>query len=852
MRKKMQKRSQRVEKRNNKGATLVTVLVGVGFLLILASITLAVSAANLHMKQIEQTMKDNFYADEQILDDVYNGIGKVTTECLSRAYADVLSQVSGTDGGAVFTTQDAAYRVFSQRFMAGLTSVMPVCSSADGDAASYSGLLNRLNSYITKDAAMAEVLGFSRTEILDENDAPMASYLAGGLPCKYVFRDVEVRYKMVNGDAAAGYTETGYEAVLTTDIEIEIPYINFFRDSSAILDYALIGNKGVYFQAGGKGENRKVEGNVYAGTDTSESPENKSKFRDVNVYGGLNIYNCSVEFDSNYLISKGDVNVRNANVTIGNTASLADTRLWAESLRTVENANKNAPVEESVLTVNGNLYLANDLELNARQSRITLNGAYYGYSNGSFGYGDSLENQEQQNLKESYQDAKAAHAQSSAIIVNGNKSQLDLSGLDTLVVAGVAYVDLRSQAYAGEAINNNGGNSLGKIEEIATGESLALKSNQYMYLAPTSCLTTSNPVKTAEAPTQVWAEGYVWFGTSKGYVNPTEPVIARQVTNRTTGEVYTYYYLNFLNNKREEYANLVLNMIDPVNGLSDMNPEIYTKFNYAQYDEIELAQIWEAKQTIMTRTLSDNVKPVITFADDTTASIYTRGAITKVGADTLASQLPADDSALSVDYVTKMGHILVKHYQYLYAELDPKEEFPLAPTTDAPNVILDPLPAITSVDAGAPVSKYVDFTGMVNGADSPDYKCGYKTHVYHGDFTLHDSNFKGVIICDGNVTIAGGSNVEGLVIASGRIYVEGGGSIVANRSIVQAILDEEATEEAKKESATERNMKYASTYLKEFRRADEDYTGKDYSDRISSTDYTDYISYRNWRKGEAN
>ena len=90
------------------------------------------------------------------------------------------------------------------------------------------------------------------------------------------------------------------------------------------------------------------------------------------------------------------------------------------------------------------------------------------------------------------------------------------------------------------------------------------------------------------------------------------------------------------------------------------------------------------------------------------------------------------------------------------------------------------------------------------------------------------------------------------MIANGKITVEGSGSIVANRSIVQAILDEERTEELKKKSATEKNRKYASTYLKEFQLMDSEYTGKDYTNRISSTEYTDYISYQNWRKGEIN
>lgn len=825
---------------NNSGSTLITVLVGVGFLLILATMTIAISAANLHMKQIEQNMKDNFYADEQILDDVYNGIGKVTTDCLSNAYADVLTQVTGSDGGAVFTTQDAAYRAFSLQFVNDLTAVMPICSSADGDASNYNGLRARLNSYITKDAAMAEVVRFTRTEILNEDNGLWNKADITQLPCKYVFRDVEVKYKQVTGDAVAGFTETGYEAVITTDIEIEIPYINFFRDSSAILDYALIGNEGIYFD----GADRDIEGNVYAGISYTETAENINKYRDETVFGGINIYNSTVDFESNYLISKGDVNMRLSNVTVGNAASLADTQLWAETVRIAENINKNAAVEKTTFNVTGNMFIANDLELNARESEVALNGKYYGYSNGSYGMGAALENQENQ-IVTLYGDA-TEHTQSSAIIINGNKSQLDLSGLDTLVIAGVAYVDLQSQAYAGEVINNKGGSSTGKIEEIATGEALALRTNQYMYLAPTTCLTVPNPVKASELSGSAWQEGATWFGVNKGYVDASDPVTAKEVMNRTTGEVYVYFFLNFVDDtKRKEYTNVVLNMIDPENNLSDMDAQVKTKWNYDQFSEAELKQIWEVKQTITSRAMSDAVKPAITLANGATANIYTRAAITQIAGDSLSSQFLDESKMHSLDYVTKMGRNLVRHYQYLYAELDPKTDFPLYTDNEV-------LPTISSVDVGAPVSKYVDFTGMVNGADSPDYKCGYKTHVYPGDFTLNDSSFKGIIICDGNVTIKGGSNVEGLVIASGKIFVEGNGKITANRSIVQAILDEELEEEAKKASATERNMKYASTYLKEFKRPDAEYTGKDYSNRVSSTDYVDYISYQNWRKGEVN
>lgn len=840
---------------NNSGSTLITVLVGVGFLLILATMTIAISAANLHMKQIEQNMKDNFYADEQILDDVFNGIGKVTTDCLSNAYADVLTQVTDSDGKAVFTTQDAAYRAFSLRFINDLIAVMPVCSSVDGDTSNYDGLRARLNSYITKDAAMAEVVRFTRTEILNEDNQTWDELDPSQLPCKYVFRDVEVKYKQVTGDAVSGYTETGYEAVITTDIEIEIPYINFFRDSSVILDYALIGNEGIYFTGANSDDGRSIEGNVYAGISADETPDNLKTYYGVEAYkeneigdykavfGGINIHDSTVNFESNYLISKGDINIKASKVTIGNATPLVDAQIWAETVRTTEDIDKSKAAEETMLTVNGNMFIANDLELNARESKVTLNGSYYGYSNGTF-VGIPLENQEKQISMLSGNATE--HTQSSAIIINGNKSELDLSGLDTLVIAGVAYVDLQSQAYAGEAINNEGGSSTGKIEEIATGEALALRTNQYMYLAPTTCLTVPNPVKASELSGSVWQEGATWFGVNKGYVDASDPVTAKEVMNRTTGEVFVYFFLNFVDDtKRKEYTNVVLNMIDPENNLSDMDAQVKTKWNYNQFSEAELKQIWEVKQTITSRAMSDAVKPAITLTNGATANIYTRAAITQIAGDSLSSQFLDETKMYSLDYVTKMGRNLVKHYQYLYAELNPRSDVPLYTDNDV-------LPSIGSVDINAPVSQFVNFDGMVNGADSPDYKCGYKTHVYSGDFTLTNSNFQGIIICDGNVTITGGSNVEGLVIARKKIFVEGNGKITANRSIVQAILDEELEEEAKKASATERNMKYASTYLRAFKRPDAEYTGKDYSNRVSSTDYVDYISYQNWRKGEVN
>ncbi|MEI3212334.1 MAG: hypothetical protein V8S42_08505 [Lachnospiraceae bacterium] len=72
---------------------------------------------------------------------------------------------------------------------------------------------------------------------------------------------------------------------------------------------------------------------------------------------------------------------------------------------------------------------------------MTLKGTYYGYNNGVFS------NQESKNLLKRNENNPVEHTQSSAFIINGNGSTLDLGGLDTLVVSGVAYIDLQSRAY---------------------------------------------------------------------------------------------------------------------------------------------------------------------------------------------------------------------------------------------------------------------------------------------------------------------------------------------------------------------------------------------------------------------
>ncbi len=805
----------------NNGSTFITVVVAVAFMAVLAAIIIAVSSANLQMKQIEYAAKKNFYTDEQILDDIYHGIGKVSAEYLARSYTEVLGKVpQAGETTAVYDTQEKAFQAFSNSFVERLKD-----KYGYGDETQ--DTLELLQSYITvEDPAKVvnpanssiEVSSYRCTEVLPVSATDSTHF-------QYAFRDVVVKYRATDSKGA----ETGFESAITTDIIIEVPYINFFQDSSRILDYALIGNQGIYIDGGdGNQSIRTISGSVYAGI--SEASWNVDRYRDEGIYGGLNLYNVKAAFTSNYLISKGDINIRKSEISIGSPATKADTQVWTESIRTVENRDRSEVIEQSFLAVNGDLYVANDLELNARKSVVTLSGNYYGYNNGRYAtWEKSGERAKNYEHKE--------HTQSSAIIINGNDSKLDMSRLKTLIISGVAYVDMASKAYSTTPLPLP---SPITIEEYATGESLALKVNQYIYLAPSSRLTTTNPVKSSEAPkledVWVYGTGDEWFGFL-GFVNPEKPVIPKNVVNNTTKEAYTYYYLNFEDGMKKEYANLVLNMQDPA---SNNGMKVDILGNEGKDSQIE--EIWELKEALKDRVKNSGVD-VVTVTEGTKAQIYSQGAMSIVSGEDIDPIVPIDQQ-ISLDKANAMVGNMHTHYIQLYDKLNPQESLSMATPVGPDNP--------EALSANYPMAEFVDIDllGAIasNLGEPYSYRDSHYLSIVSSSDVEINSNFNGIIISTGDVIIDG-AEVNGLVIAGGKILIKGSGKIEANRSIVQAILDEEMREESKQKDGTAPNPDYVITYLKEIK---VEQTGSDNSHRISGTDYTEYMSYENWRKGEGN
>lgn len=278
-----------------------------------------------------------------------------------------------------------------------------------------------------------------------------------------------------------------YVSTVYTDIVLNYPAVSFSQaaDVPHLLRYCIVADEGVEVNNG----NRvlTINGNLYAGNHT-----------DAGTGGFLLDDTAQVELsEGRMLISKGGIDLsQGAKFNTGNKAIL-----WAD------NVNLSSSSEFSV---KGTTYVADDLNI-AGSGKATLSGEYYGFGNPA-----SAKLAESVNITEVN---KNESAYSSAIIINGSagqKATLSLDGLSKLMLAGNAYI--------------GGGKAM-------MGESLAVKSAQIAYLAPSDCFvddvtnpTTRDDLDQTDQLNMANVERYHASG------------VLRQVNNGLS-----YYFLKFSN-----------------------------------------------------------------------------------------------------------------------------------------------------------------------------------------------------------------------------------------------------------------------------------------------------------------
>jgi len=252
-------------------------------------------------------------------------------------------------------------------------------------------------------------------------------------------------------NVAITYKDKGYSDQIVTDIKLTVPPVVFEKivNLPNLVDYSIIAEDGI--QVTGAGGQKVVTGNVYAGT---KDPTAVMKDPAAITMSAGTVLSFTGTADSE-VICGGNIEVS------GNASFVSDekTVLWAKGIA--------VPIHALIETNNnisllGTTYVKDDTTINGKQNSLTLGGRYFGYSGSSTDADDS-----------------------SAIIINGVDTSLDMKELDTLVLSGTSFVGTKGEAY--DKITEIDSATAFNQKDVFMGDSVAIKGNQLIYMVPVEC-----------------------------------------------------------------------------------------------------------------------------------------------------------------------------------------------------------------------------------------------------------------------------------------------------------------------------------------------------------------------------
>lgn len=417
--------------KDNQGSGLIMVLITVGFMSALAAILMFASYGGYKMRNYDKQNKRNFYTAETVIDEINLGLQGVVSESLEVAYTDVMENYALYDNAAQRNNQ--LFKTY------------------------YEEVQKRLQ-YDTGNANMGKVAtlrGYLSDEIKGNGDGTRSNFDTYGAIVEGGTSAPEDKFEMVWDDdkglllkdiEVTYVNEENSVAMIDTDIRIVMPEFNFSDGSTfpELNDYCLLSDEAIIVDASKNNAEFTVSGSVCA---------NKLIFNKTAGADPLLKFTPSPSATAEEL----GLVVLNENMEVKKATVITDQmELWAHNIL-LNSANAR---------FDGSSYVENDLELAGDETKVTLAGNYIGYG------------------------ASIGSDKSSAILINGKNSSLDLSELKTLHIGGRAYVgakgkqftedlDPRIKAQHNLDINDN---------DILMGESIAVKSNQLVYLVPPEVL----------------------------------------------------------------------------------------------------------------------------------------------------------------------------------------------------------------------------------------------------------------------------------------------------------------------------------------------------------------------------
>ncbi len=757
-------------KLNNSGSTLIVVLVMVAFMTVLGTVAVTSAMVGYKMKLVDKEVKRTFYSAEEVVDEIYAGLGMKTMDILQNAYMGVISSVTVTDTfeGDSYKKQvsnSEANRMLREKFTEDLIYALTQTKWASKDSVSSipgkEKFLELINTEFIEYPELAKAVSV-------DNISVDKTTVSGRDVYTLRFKNCTVEYR-TNNEADASDTQTYFSRV-TFDGVLDLDrYVNFSSDINNGLrefeKFSLVGCLGVDLSDGAQVNS---SAGIYAGVGSNEPSNNE-------MTGGLVIKPSALltvgGSDTVNLISKGRIFLDSSSLKTTNS------NLWCVDLITTGKG--------SNVDISGNAFVSDDTEINGDENKVTISGNYYGYSKDGFSVADNTN--------------------SSAIIVNGSNTVLNLRKINTLMLAGRAYIDYSS---VGSSEN-----------DYLTGQSLALKGNQEVYLLPETYMTEPGTeqriVGGKVVDVVVTKQAYNPVATNKKIIFKTSAVGSETTVYSPANPVNT---VTILVNENNFFGFNYLNQVNPFR-IVTIGTRNYIYLNFKSADDVKKyydaiystdttgrSKEWIASRDYMKTLLKNNVNELnqsaILNKSDTNMTLLTNGSLinaTPASEDSLTAEVgntaSAGEDQLAINamdfqwryklaYRTLLTLPLVKNGARYYLSSFPQQ------------VVVDEyLANVESAEAPdtTPFNYYVNESRMISYCGGSAHKKETKnntTVLYvctdtNDTYTIPANCTEGIILTKGDVVV--NHSFSGLVMADGKITVMGTASL--DNQMTSVLLD---------------------------------------------------------------
>lgn len=498
--------------KQNKGFSLITVIIAVSFIGILGLLVLYMALSNFQMKITDLKGKDSFYTAERAIEEIRVGLQEDVGNSMSEAYIKVLETYDKDENLKDVVLDKQRQNDFVNEFIKKLADRL----EKDSDQSKYD--LDYLKKYLDMKINENETLIVTTPS---NKEPVMTKDNKNGI----LLKNLKVIY----------VDPKGYASVIETDIRLGIPKVQFPTPSTLpdLMNMIVVAGKGIICEGG----NTTISGSIYSGIlqDINDNTIlEKNPYTSIWVKSGANL---DIQSGDKF-VSAGEIYTEpNASFT-----SEAGVTLWAQGVK----------LSSAQVNLLGTTYLSDDLTIESGSgSRVTVQGEYYGY-----GYPESARSSLNKYMYDNQEKRWSDTALSSSIVINGKNTTLDLSGVRKIMLAGRSYI---------------GTSKVSNSNDIMMGESITVKGTQLAYLLPPELIDASklknpemeikNPMSVSDyensglkqmnsVPLKMDAEVPELGNKSLNEIGiDSEKPVQKVFYSNNADEGYVYFYLNFKDSK---------------------------------------------------------------------------------------------------------------------------------------------------------------------------------------------------------------------------------------------------------------------------------------------------------------